>query len=375
MKPNKKYLLISIFSILGISLIFLLFIYLKSTAQKQDSKNIVTITPQSQRAAGIVVTTLQPQTLTVLVSAPGEVIPDANKTSKVTVRVAAQVIKRFAQEGQHVKENEILATLSSVDMSKVQGDLLLAMQEWERVKTLGKDAVSGKRYSAAQVASQQAYSTALAYGMTDAEIQELLRTQKPSQSKGEFNLLAPRSGTAFNINFTEGELVEPGRVLLQIVDESIVWIDAKLPPELARPVKVGDTTRILVSNRQLKGKVIQVHHQLDEVTRTRSVRLEVMNTEDILHPSQFVNCQIESSQTQPVLAMPIAAVLRTPDGDWAIYIEKKPGEFQQAEVKLIEVIDNQAVIEGIAPGTRVATQGAFFIHSELNKKGFGADAH
>ncbi|QLH42437.1 MAG: efflux RND transporter periplasmic adaptor subunit [Coxiellaceae bacterium] len=348
---------------------------LASSNDNSETQNTTTLSAASQQMAGIVVTTLQPKGLTALISAPGEVIPNANLTTKITTRVAAQVIQRHIQEGEHVKEGQLLVTMSSVDMAKTQGDFLLAAQEWERVKSLGKDAVSGKRYSEAQVSYQRAYSTALAYGMTESEISELLRTQKPSQAKGEFNLMAPRNGTVFNINFTEGELIEPGRVLLQIVDEATVWVDAKLPPDLVRPITMGDTVRIVVSNRSLIGHVTQVHHQLDETTRTRSIRIEVPNENDLLHPGQFVNCQIEAGQTAPILAVPVESVVRTADGDWAVYIEKESGAFQPAEVKVVEVIDNQAVIEGISAGTRVVTKGTFFIHSELSKKGFDAHGH
>lgn len=346
-----------------------------ANAQEAQEKNVITIDVTSQKMADIQVVTLQPQVLSYLISAPGEVIPNANSTTKVTTRVPAQVIQRYVQEGQHIKTGQPLIDLSSVDMAKTQGDLLLASQDWERIKNLGKNAISAKRFSEAQVAFQHAYSTALAYGMTENEVNELLYTQKPSSAKGEFKLLAPRDGTVFNINFTEGELVETGRVLLDIVEEKIVWINAKLPPDLAHPVNVGAPVRITVNGKTLMGSVIQVHHQLDETTRTRSVRVEAPNSDDLLHPGQFVHCQIESGKTEPLLVLPIDALLRTADGDWAVYIEKRPEEFQQVEVNMTEMIDNQAVIRGLAAGTRVVIKGAFFIHAELNKKGFDAHGH
>src|SRR3990167_7127253 len=361
----------------GLVLAFIVFRGHSETKKNEASaeKNTISLDAAALKMADIQVIILKPRVLTYLVSAPGEVIPNANLTTKVTTRVPAQVIQRYVQEGQHVKAGQPLVDLSSVDMAKTQGDLLLAAQEWERVKSLGKDAISGKRYSEAQVAYQHAYSTALAYGMTEGEVNEILRSQKPSSAKGEFKLLAPRDGTVFNINFTEGELVETGRVLLQVVEESTVWIDAKLPPDLVRPVAVGDAARMLVSGRTLSGKVIQVHHQLDETTRTRSVRIEVSNLDDALHPGQYVNCQIESGNTKPILALPVDAVLKTSDGDWAVYVERNPGQFQQVEVKMKEVIDNQAVIEGVVSGTRVVTKGTFFIHAELNKSGLSSDGH
>lgn len=349
--------------------------YAETPNETSSEKNVIALDAAALKMADIQVVTLNPQVLAYHISAPGEVMPNANLTTKITSRVSAQVIQRYVQEGEHVKAGQPLVDLSSVDMAKTQGDLILATQEWERVKSLGKDAISAKRFSEAQVAYQHAYSTALAYGMTEIEIEALMRTQKPSQAKGEFKLLAPHDGTVFNINFTDGELVEVGRVLLQIVQEKIVWVDAKLPPDLVRPIKVGDPARVVVSGRTITGKVIQIHHQLDETTRTRSVRLEIPNGDDLLHPGQFLNCQIESGQTIPVLALPVDAVLRTADGDWAVYIKKQPGRFQQVEVKMVEVIDKQAVIEGIAPGTQVVTKGAFFVHAELNKKGSGTHGH
>lgn len=374
MKPK---LIIKFITVIFISLLVIGSIYVnkknEKIVQNKNDKNVIQINEAAQKLANIQVITLQPKVLPYLILAPGEVIPNANLTTKVTTRVPAQVVQRYVQEGEHVKTGQPLLDLSSVDMAKTQGDLLLAWQEWERVKSLGKDAISGKRYSEAQVNYQRSISTALAYGMTEAEITDLLRTQKPSEAKGEFKLLAPRDGTIFNINFTEGELVEPGRILLQIVEEKNVWIDARLPPDLVEPVNVGDIVRVLVGNKSILGNVIQVHHQLDEITRTRSVRLEVPNTDDLLHPGQFVNCQIESRKTKLVLALPIDAVLRTTDGDWAVYVEIRQNQFQQVEVKVGEVIDNQMVIEGIAPNTRVVVKGAFFIHSELNKSGF--DSH
>ena len=350
-------------------------IFASEQKNESENKNTTTLTAQAQKMAGVVIATLEPKVLTDLIAAHGEVIPNANLTSKITTRVSAQVIQRRVQEGEHIKEGQILITLSSVDMAKTQAELLMASQEWTRMQSLGRDAVSGKRYSESQIAYQRAYSTALAYGMTEKEISELLRTQKPTQAKGEFNLVAPRTGTVFNMHASEGELIEPGRMLLQIVDEGTVWIDAKLPPDLMRTAKIGDVARIAVNSHTLKGRVIQVHHQLDETTRTRSVRVEVDNVDDLLHPGQFVNCQIEAGQTAPVLAVPTEAVIRTADGDSAVYVEKKQDEFQPIEVKVIQTIDNHSVIEGIAAGTRIVIKGAFFIHSELNKKGFDSHGH
>jgi cobalt-zinc-cadmium efflux system membrane fusion protein len=56
-------------------------------------------------------------------------------------------------------------------------------------------------------------------------------------------------------------------------------------------------------------------------------------------------------------------------------VEREPGEFEPIEVKIIRKLPELIVIDGLAPGTRVVTKGAFFIQSELAKSGFEVHNH
>ena len=55
-----------------------------------------------------------------------------------------------------------LVTLSSVEVAEAQGELRIAEQEWKRVDGLGRDAVSGRRYTEAAVAVEQARAEGVA---------------------------------------------------------------------------------------------------------------------------------------------------------------------------------------------------------------------
>ncbi|HHH35888.1 MAG TPA: efflux RND transporter periplasmic adaptor subunit, partial [Gammaproteobacteria bacterium] len=167
-------------------------------------------------AAGIEVGEVRRAPVAGLINAPGEVMLNAYRTSKVTPRIAAQVSHRHARLGERVQAGQVLVTLSSVAMAEAQGDLLVADREWRRVKKLGRDVVSERRYVAAQVARQQAYARVRAYGMSEAQIQALLRQGDVSQATGDFKLAAPQAGTVIQDDFIVGEFVEPGRVLFEI---------------------------------------------------------------------------------------------------------------------------------------------------------------
>ncbi len=340
-----------------------------------QEKNTIEISVDSQKAAGIKTEILELKSLPIYISAPGEVLPNTNLTNLISARIPAQVEQRLAEVGEHVKKGQILVRLSSVSMAKAQANLLLTEKEWERIKQLGKPAISAKRYQSVESAFQQAYSTLLAYGMTKSQIDEFLKSNDSSKANGQFTLLAQRDGTIFSADFAEGQMVNEGTVLYKIVDESSLWIDAKLSNGDSATIQKNAPAIIKTSHSEIPAIVLQVHHKLDETTRTRIVRLNVENPKDELHPGDFVTCLIRTGETKPVLAVKSTALMRTPDEDMAVYLEVEPNHFRAEEVKILKKIGDWRVIDGVKAGDRIVTQGAFFVHSESLKGGFNTHNH
>jgi hypothetical protein len=55
--------------------------------------------------------------------------------------------------------------------------------------------------------------------------------------------------------------------------------------------------------------------------------------------------------------------------------ENKQGEFKPVEVETLRTIEDYTVIKGLPEGTRIVTEGAFFVQSELAKSGFSVHNH
>lgn len=328
-----------------------------------------------RKTAGIETGVVKSQPLGEQISAPGEVVVNTYGTTNVTTRIAAQVIRRHVRLGDHVKPGRPLVTLSSVEMAQAQGTLLEAEAELRRVEKLGREVVSDRRFVSAQVAYQQAYAKVRAYGMTSTQIDALVKAGNAAKATGEFALLALQEGTVISDNFTLGELIEPGRVLFQVTDESSLRVKARLTSAKAATVAVGSAAKIKSGNEWLKGKVVQTDHTLDETTRTLAVHIEVTNPRHQLHAGQFVETLIEGKQKASGIAVPLAAVLRSPDGDWQVFVETAPGRFKPQEVEVLRSVGDQMVITGIAEGTTIVTKGAFFVQSEIAKSGFSVHNH
>jgi cobalt-zinc-cadmium efflux system membrane fusion protein len=342
---------------------------------KNPTAGGVQLTSEQREMAGIVSESLQLRDIVIAFRVPGEIQLNTYATTMVTPRIEAQVVERHARLGDTIENGQALVTLSSVEMAQAQGDLQVAEHEWRRVKKLGRDVVSEQRYTEARVARGQARARVRAYGMTEDEIKALLDSSNAELANGQFRLLAPQDGTVIRDDFILGELLEPGHILFEISDESVLWVEARLTPDEAARIEVNARATMVIDERLVEGRVTQVHHALDEDTRTLAVRIEVPNPDDRLHPGLFVEALVEGMTSEQVLAVPNDAVLRSPDGDWQVFVEHESGEYEPHEVEVFRMTPEITVIDGLEPGSRVVTRGAFFLQSELAKSGFELHNH
>jgi len=338
----------------------------------EEESSVVEMTADERAAAGVITATVDRRGLSNQVRMPGEIVVNAYRSASVTTRVTAQVMKRHARLGDVVKPHQPLVTLSSVAMAEAQGALVIADREWQRVRGLGKAAVSERRYTEANIAQRQALSTVLAYGMTAEQAARLLTSDAAAVATGEFKLLAPQQGTVLSDDFVVGELIEPGRVLFDISDETSLWVEASVIPNDLVRFEVGAPARIVHGDEHwINGRVIQLHHQLDETTRRQGVRIEVSNTDDHLHPGQFVEAEISLGEGPKVLAIPTEAIALV-KGKTTVFKLEEGHEFHPQVIEAGSSTGGWTeVLSGLSEGDELAVAGVFYVKSLLLKSSLG----
>ena len=337
-----------------------------------DHGSVITMTAAERKSAGVVVATVSTRVLHETVRVPGEVSMNAYRSTRVTPRISAQVIKRHVHLGEEVEHGQRLVTLSSVEMAEAQGALIVADQEWKRVKSLGTEAVSERRYTEAQVAQQLALAKVLAYGMTEKQAAELTQSGNASKANGEFDLLALQNGTVIHDDFIVGELIDPGRVLFDLSDESVLWVEAQIDPNEMPSLDAITTARASPDGiAWFTGTVLQGHHHVDEVTRTQALRIEIENAEDSLHPGQFVEVEIVVNTELPVLAVPTLSLTMI-DGVLKVFVLKHDVELHAEEVETGPSIGAwTTVLAGLSAGEEIAVDGVFHLKSVMLKSSLG----
>lgn len=330
---------------------------------EHDEEGAIVMSVADRDAQGIRTERVSARVLTDVITAPGEVRLNDYQTAQVTPRVTAQIVARHARLGEQVEAGQSLVTLSSVEMAEAQGTLIEADREWRRVRELGRGVVSETRYVTAEVARQRSYATVRAYGLTEAQISKLLSDGDASRAAGEFALLSPRAGTVIRDPFVIGELIEPGQVLFVISDESVLWVEAQLRPDRAGAVAVGAPARVSRDGaRWLEGTVVQLHHQLNETTRTRGVRVEVPNPDHALHAGDYVDVSLETAGARARAAVPDGAVLLMQGVPTVFKLEGD--ELHPQPVQTGEARGGWTEITaGLVVGDEIVTEGAFLLKS------------
>jgi cobalt-zinc-cadmium efflux system membrane fusion protein len=321
------------------------------------------MTAAEQASAGLRVEVLAPMRLGEVLQAPGEVVDNAYGVTLITPRVEALVVRRHARLGDEVAAGAALVTLSSVEVAEAQGELRIAEQEWKRVDGLGRDAVSGRRYTEAAVAVEQARAKARAYG---------LASNASGPATGEFTLYAPHAGRLTEDDFVIGQRIEPGVTLFRLVDESTVWVDATLPAEIARRVVVGKDATVVAAGVRLRGRVVQSAHRTAEDTRNAHVRVEVPNDGDQLHAGDFVEVSLATAGSGlDQIAVPTEAIMQL-QGQTVVFRERTAEEFEPVPIKVGAVVaDHTIVTDGVTAGDRVVVAGTYALKARMLKAQLG----
>ena len=343
----------------------------------------VKLTEYQVKQAGITTAKVQKQSRSRAITAPGVVAFNAYALADITMLVDGVVYQRYVHLGDHVKQGQKLVTLNSSALAQAEAAYLQARaeyhrskQELKRLKSLAQQkiisqarlqqAISNEETTHARLAA--ATASLYSYGLSRNDISALLKQKR----YGLLTLRSPHAGTVVADDFRLGQHLAAGSRLMQVVDESYVWVEVKIPESQLIEVRRGEvaTVSLKSSKRKYSGQVINIHHQLDPATRTAGVRLQVKNSLDGLHPGMFVQAKISVDSSGNGIYLPERAVQRQDDKD-IVFIRSQAGEFIRREVRIGKSVDGFVpVFGGVKVGEMVVVSGSFSLLSELTKSSF-----
>ncbi len=189
-------------------------------------------------------------------------------------------------------------------------------------------------------------------------------------------LMAPLSGLITRWDANVGEAVDPSKVLFQIVDPSVLWVEGDIPEHYTAQVKPGQPVRVSVvalPGEILTGRIIRMSGMVEPEKRTVHIWVEVANPKYQLKPEMFAELAVVVGSSSSVLAVPNKAILKS-GGETFVYVES--GERYLRQNVVVGISDDQysEIKEALYERNLVVTQGNYELMSSIFIKG-GVEEH
>ena len=106
---------------------------------------------------------------------------------------------------------------------------------------------------------------------------------------------------------------------------------------------------------------------VNPATHTVQVRIELPNPDRKLKPSMLATMILEN-QSEKRLVVPASAVVREENVEH-VFVQQQPNTFVLRKVTVGHETDgNRVSVEGIRPGEKIITEGAFHLNNERRRR-------
>ena len=350
----------------------------------QAKKNIdlITIPSDSPQAKQMRVEAVRSENIPAdEVVAPGKIMINPNRTSKLLLPIAGRIVSVMAQLGDSVVQGQPLVAIDSPDADaavaayhqgqaterQAQAALTKAQTEFDR---------AGKLYEAETLAQKELVAAENDLAQAKAALETARAGIEQARSKLEVLGLnqsdfhqrtfarAPISGKVLEISVAPGEYRnDTSAPLMTIADLSTVWVSSDVPESGIRLIHIGDRmtiTCLAYPGEIFSGRVARIADVVDPQTRTLRVHLDLANPQGRFRPEMF--CTIRHSRdVRSVPVLPVSAVIQE-YGKSVAFVERGPGQYERREVTIgARSGDLVPILHGVQVGERAIVDGAVLL--------------
>jgi cobalt-zinc-cadmium efflux system membrane fusion protein len=309
-----------------------------------------------------------------VLSIPGRLVWDENKTSKVTSPFAGRVNSVNVQLGQRVESGEVLAIIHSAEFGQAQADAkksealaTLAKSTLSRSKELFDHGVLSKR-EFDQITADASQSLA-EFDRAASRVKALGGQYKTIDQK--FALKSTVSGVVVERNIYPGREISSdvsAGSIFTVTDPKNLWAVLEASEtDLGKFSEGADVYLInnALPNEKLNGVVTHISDFIDPVTRTVKVRVTVPNESMKLKAEMFVQAHITLAKVDGIV-IPAKAIILVGEKNY-VFVETELNKFVRKEVKLgAQFSDRSEIIEGVKVEDKIVVEGALYLNEILH---------
>ncbi|MDA8215069.1 MAG: efflux RND transporter periplasmic adaptor subunit [Nitrospiraceae bacterium] len=356
----------------------------KKEGHEKEEPGVVILSEEKQKAAGIEVQKIAPESVSAPISATAVIELNADRVSKISPRTSGRIVRLIASLGDRVKAGQPLAYFDSPELGqiwaeylKAKGRVELTRKNLKREETLFEKKISPEKDV---LKARQELSEAEADISLSKERFRLLGIDitpfEAERKNGDHPLLplsSPISGAVIEKNVSQGEVVGPEKALFTVADLSTLWVVIDIYEKDIPRLKTGMGVKLAVTafpDKDFRGRISYIGDVVDEKTRTIKARVTVDNSGGLLKPGMFATVTIDAKgpQEEKAIAVPQEAVLMDGEARY-VFVQTAPDRFKRKDIKVGRTFGKKIeVIDGLKEGDTVVGKGSFVLKSELKKE-------
>jgi cobalt-zinc-cadmium efflux system membrane fusion protein len=316
--------------------------------------------------------------------AVGSIDFNEDMTVQVFTPYQGRIIALFAEIGGDVTKGQTLFTIDSPDLLQAESTLIAAAgvqqldsKNLDRLRDLFTSrAVSQHDVEQATSDEQTAEGNLQAardavrlFGKTDADIDAIIAKRAADST---LVVPSPITGRITDRHAAPGLFVQPGNTPAPytVADINTMWMLANVAETDSPAFRVGQQVQVKISafpGRVFDGTVTTVGASVDANTRRVLVRSEIKDPSHELRSGMFANFVISIGTPVRSPAIPLDGVVREGDGTMTAWVTADRRRFTQRVVKIGQERDGyRQILDGVAVGELVATEGALFLSNTLS---------
>lgn len=306
----------------------------KPEPHEEEQSEGIELTQEQINAVGIEMGMIEKKNLSAIVKASGVLeVPPQNRAD-ISVLVGGSVKQILVLEGSYVKKGQVLLTIENLEFIKMQQEYLTIQsnfnyieKEFERQKELNeKNAGTGKVFQQAEANYISEKAKVQALGKQLQQLNVNINQLSSDNIISNLSVVAPISGVVAHIEVNLGTFVEPGKVIMDIVDNSQIHCDLQVYEKDLFKVKVGQKVNFMLTNQnnqQIQGEIYGVNQSFEGESKAVLAHAVVENVKGLkLFPGMYVSASIDVG-AQTVKAIPLDAVVKSQGKQFIFVVESQ----------------------------------------------------
>lgn len=340
---------------------------LEPVYESSETSTTIVIEPAIVQNMGVRTVVATRGALTQRVRAAAFLVEPESARTDVNLRVSGWIERLYADtDGIAVRKGEPLFDLYSPDLRLALEELIAARRadapSFSHKTTDGDTPIQAT--TKALIAATETRLETL--GLAPDQIEQLGALE---HAPATVTFTSPIDGIVVEkANIFKGSSVMTGQRVLRLADRSTMWVEARVPAGMIWGVRIGQQASIGVDglgSPEIRGEIIFIHPNVDEVTRTALVRIAVPNSQGLLRAGMYAVASINTDSVDEATIVPREAVIDTGESQ-LVFVSTGRGRFEPRRVVLGASGDDGLVqvVSGIEPGENVVASGQFLLDSE-----------